>query len=406
MLLPVLLTAALALAPAAAAAQTAVLTHAQAVQAADEGRNAEALAAFQRLASMNPSDHDARLWIGRLHARMGHSDLAEAVYRSVLLEDPGNADAMVGVAAALLGRHEPSEALGLLETAGQIAPNNDEIPALVGRAHEQAGRPSQALASYQRAVGMAPSVPRRQALEGARMSYLNRIELRGVSEQFDDATPDSRNGDIALNLRLSNTLRVIARGQVQRRFDLTEQRGGGGIEWRWKPSTTLRGQALVGPDNLIMPESDVLGEVEHTFEGVTWIGSVRRFGFSGISMTLISPAVEWMPTDRVSMALRYALSFTDVGSIAGTEAGQSLHVRPAYRIHPRVWLQAAYANGIEDFENVSIDRVGDFRAHTVSGGVRLTLPPLTTIVAGYERQWRRQDDVTLDRVTLSVAQRF
>jgi hypothetical protein len=66
-----------------------------AVQAANDGRDLEALASFQQLASANPNDHAARLWIARLHARMGHQDLAEPVYRSVLLEDPGNIDAMI-----------------------------------------------------------------------------------------------------------------------------------------------------------------------------------------------------------------------------------------------------------------------------------------------------------------------
>ena len=88
------------------------------------------------------------------------------------------------------------------------------------------------------------------------------------------------------------------------------------------------------------------------------------------------------------------------------EAGQSFHVRPIYRINPRVWLQGAYAAGVEDFENFSIDRVGDFRAQTLSGGIRFNLPLLTAIVANYERQFWRSDDVNVGRVTLSLLQRF
>ena len=83
----------------------------EAVQAATEGLDAEALAAFERLVSVNPDDHEARMWIARLHARMGHQDLAEPVYRSVLLEDPDNIHAMLGVAAALLAREASAEAI-------------------------------------------------------------------------------------------------------------------------------------------------------------------------------------------------------------------------------------------------------------------------------------------------------
>src|SRR5688572_33381179 len=84
-----------------------VPTPADAIQMANDGRDAEALAAFQRLAGFNPNDHQARVWIARLHERMGHADRAEAVYRSVLLEDPSNVDAMIGVGTTLLARHAP-----------------------------------------------------------------------------------------------------------------------------------------------------------------------------------------------------------------------------------------------------------------------------------------------------------
>jgi tetratricopeptide (TPR) repeat protein len=406
MFFPVLLASVLALNPAAEEAQaSAPLTHAEATQAATDGREAEALAAFQRLAAMNPADHEARLWIARLHARMGHQNLAEPVFRSVMLEDLRNVDARVGVAAALLARDEPSEALDVLAPAAELAPDNAEVVALTGRAHELSGRTRDALTAFERAATMSPSVDRRHTLETARLSYLSRVEIRGATEQFSDTTPDSQSGDIALNIRLSDALRVIARGQVQEKFDESEQRAGGGLEWRWTRATTLRGQALFGVDTLVMPERDVLGEVEHTYAGVTWTGTVRYFGFGGASTTFLAPAVAWMPTDRLELGVRYALSFTDIGTLVSRELGQSLHVQPAYRMARRVWLQGTYAAGVEDFENFSIDRIGDFRAQTVSGGIRIDLPSLTSIVARYERQWR-QNDVTLGRATLSLLQRF
>src|SRR5258707_12955713 len=73
-----------------------------AIQLAQEGRNAEALAALQKIVAANPEDHTARLWIASVHARMGHPDVAEAVYHSVVLEDPGNVDAWVGLGNVLL----------------------------------------------------------------------------------------------------------------------------------------------------------------------------------------------------------------------------------------------------------------------------------------------------------------
>jgi Flp pilus assembly protein TadD len=407
MFFPILLAALFVLAPLAEAGQAPNgPTHAEAARIAGEGRNAEALAAFQRLAAANPSDQVARLWIARLHARMGHQERAEPVYRSVLLEDPNSVEAMTGVAAALIARHEPERALELLERAAKLAPSNDEVLSLTGRARQQQGRSSDAITYFERAVEIAPTPPRRQTLEAARLSHLSRVDLRGVSEMFDEASPDSRGGDINLNIRLSDAVRIIGRGQVERQFEVDEQRGGGGIEWRVKPTTLLRGQVLVGPDNVVLPEGDVLGEIEHSYKNALWIGTVRHFTFNGASTTFISPAVDWMATDRLSIGLRYALSFTDIGTFVSMEPGQTLHVRPVYRISPRVSLQGGYAIGVESFEDFAIDRIGDFRAQTLSGGIRFNLPMLTSIAANYEQQFWRRDDVRFSRVTLSLSQRF
>jgi hypothetical protein len=74
-------------------------------------------------------------------------------------------------------------------------------------------------------------------------------------------------------------------------------------------------------------------------------------------------------------------------------------------VYPRVSIQAAYAAGVEDFDNFSIDRIGDCQAHTVSGGLRVDLPTLTALVGRYEYQWQRFDR-QIGRVTVSFLQSF
>ena len=60
---------------------------------------------------------------------------------------------------------------------------------------------------------------------------------------------------------------------------------------------------------------------------------------------------------------------------------------------------------MEDFENFSIDRIGIFRANTLSGGLRVYLPTRTAVVAQYEYQWQHSD-TEMGRVTLSLQQNF
>lgn len=386
-------------------ARQADATFADAVQMATDGREEEALAAFQRLASSNPNDHDARLWIGRIHSRMGRHELAEAVSRSVLLEDGANVEAMLGLADALLARDEHDEAIELLAGAEGLDAGNERVLAALGRAHREAGRPSLAITYLERAVALAPTEQHQLQLEDARGVYQHWFETRGFGEQFSGRTPDSRSGDVSVNVRATDTLRVFGRGQVQRKFRLTEERGGGGVEWRWKALTTLRGHAILGPGNRVLAEGDYLGEIVRIHRRTSWSGSVRFFDFTGARVWVLSPAVVWPASDRLSLAVRYALSLTDSSALLSREAGHSAHARGAYRLYPRLWLTAAYAAGVEDFEHFSIDRVGDFRANTAAGGARYELRTLTSIVGQYEHQWRKAGP-NMGRVTVSLAQRF
>jgi YaiO family outer membrane protein len=228
--------------------------------------------------------------------------------------------------------------------------------------------------------------------------------MRGFGEQFSGTTPDSRGGDFALNYRLSERLRVIGRGQAQRKFAVSEQRGGGGVEWRWRPSTMLRAQLLLGPGNLVMPEGDFQAEVDHAYGRAVWTAALRYFDFTGARTTFLSPAVQFPIVDRTSVSLRYALAWTETGA-SGVEIGHTAQLRGAYRLFRRASLQVGYAAGVEDFETFSIDRIGDFRANTLSGGVRLDLSTLTTVIVSYDRQWRR-GNIDMGRFNVAIQQRF
>jgi len=403
MVFSLLLAVSLALSAAQDSPALAASEISAAVEAASDGRDAEALAAFERVVAADPDNHEARLWIARLHARMGDHDLAEPVYRSVLLEDPDNLDAMLGVADSLLRRDEPVQAIEVLEV---LAANNGDVLGALGRAHRAADHAEQAIDYLRRAVGVAPTRRNLLSLEGAREFYLHRIQVSAGNEQFSDATPESTLGDLALNIRLANRWRLLAQGQVQRKFGRTEERGGGGIEWRFASATTLRAVALIGPDNRIAPEQDYLGEVRHAYRATTWSATARYFDFGGTETISFSPAIAWTPDSPLSLALGYAASRTDSQTMS-TTTGHSAFLRAAVRVDPRISIQGGYASGVEDFDRFSIDRTGDFRAHTLSGGVRVYLPTTTVIVAHYEYQTRsRSPKRDMGRATVSLVQTF
>jgi YaiO family outer membrane protein len=404
MLFTLLLVAALGDAPDATPAP-APSTFSEAAELETSGRFDEALVAFQRLVATNPNDHQARLAIARLHMRMGHPDRAEAVYQGVRLEDGTSLEAVLGVADARVAQWRSEDALEALERAEELAPEDPHVLASLGRTHQEAGRSTLAVAYMQRAVTLSSAPVYRMSLERARAAHRNRLEIRSFGEEFSGPTPRSGSGDVSLNLRLTDAVRLSGRAQMQRKFDVDDARGGAGVEWRWTPATTIVAQALVGPGNRVLPKSDVLGGVNYTTGPMSVMGSVRTFSFDDAQVTTVSPAVTFWPTQGLSLGMRYALSVTDTPMFTTTSMGNTAQVNGSYELFPRVWVSLGYARGVEDFEHFSIDRIGAFRANTGSGGIRVELPWLTSLVGTYERQ-QREDDTVMQRISVGFAQRF
>lgn len=376
-----------------------------AVQLAAEGRDAEALAAFQRLAALSPSDHQARLWIARLHTRMGRPNLAEAVYRSVTLENRINVEALLGLGSSLIELDQIDDAIVTLERAETLAPENAGVQAALGRAHAVAGRGSVALAYYRRAATLEPSDANVMAYERTDFAHRHRAHIQFAHETFSDSTPNSSAGDVGLNARLRDDLRVLGRAQLQKKFGLREWRAGGGVAWTWNGSTTITAQALAGPDSIVMPERDYLGEIAYTYHQRGVAFGVRYFDFSGVAMTVISPSADWWPMDRLRLDGRYAVSITERPTAAPREVGHTVHLRASYQARPRLWVNLGAARGVDDFDNLSVDRIGKFVATTGSAGVRVDLRTLTSVHVRYE-YLRPRAGRTMGRATVNVTQGF
>lgn len=392
--------------PHAAAAQAPLPTIEDGAALARDGHHEAALASFRRIAAANPRDHEARLWIARLHLWMGHPDQAEPVYRSVLLEDPASVDAMFGLGMTLVELGETDDAIEMLEQAETTVPQNAEVLAALSQAHTIAGHTMRGVLYAERALALDPIERHRLTLEQARAVHGHRVEITSFGEQYNTTDRDTGSVDGRVNLRVSDDLRIVGRVQHQRKFGFSEQRGGGGLEWRWTPRTSVFAHLLGGPsDNAVLPRLDINGEVAHTEGPATWVAGYRYFDFPSAQVSVVSPGVTWWPHDRVSILARYYLSITDFAARSELENGHSLALRTAVRIVPRVWANGGYTRGTDNFETLSPDRLGDFDADTVSGGVRVDLPSLTSVFGLYEHQWR-PNSVVMKRLSVSLLQRF
>jgi Tfp pilus assembly protein PilF len=375
-----------------------------AIELAESGRNAEALAAMQKIVAANPEDHLARLWIANVHMRMGHPEVAEPVYRSIIVEDAANVDAWVGLGSALLHQDRIVEALDALTRAEQIAPENPNVVGALASAYQLAGDDRRSISYRQRLLTMSPTSANVRLLEDVRRAYDHRIEMQAYDEDFTGPTQSTRASDVAINYRVSEILRVVGRAQLQRKFGRRENREGGGIEWRWTPWGTFTGQALIGNDNRVMPQGDYLGRIDYGYRRATWTGQLRYFDFLGANVLMLSPGVTVAPTPRWTVGLRYALTSTDFATVTGVQ-NNTFDVRVARELTPRIWARGGYVRGIENFDTFSIDQAGEFHANTATAAVQILLPSLTSILGTYDYQWR-PNDVRMGRATVSFVQAF
>jgi YaiO family outer membrane protein len=394
-------------APPSRAFQTAapVLTMVEAMALADTGRLDEALAAFRALAAANPDDREARLWIARMHERMGHPTLAEPVYRSVLLETPADVRAMIGVGSTLLARREYREAITMLEAAEALDRNNAEVLVLLGRAHSGLGDEERSLPYLERAMAIDPAPGTRRSIELTAHQRRHRVEADALAEQFNGSTEDTQGAGVEVNVRLSERFRLSGLGQWQRKFGRRDERAGAGVEWRMTRRSTVVSHAAFGPDNEVLPQHEWYLAIAHSASTAGWTLGYRYLDFPGARASVIGPGVSWAATDRLTIDLRYDAVISEFVTVSGTTNGHSEMARGTYLVRPRVAAFASVARGIENFDAVSIDRIGDFEANTLSGGVRVDFRTLTALVAEYDHQWR-PNDLRMQRFTISLRQSF
>jgi hypothetical protein len=386
------------------AAQVAPPTYEEAVAMARRGEYTTALAAFRQIVAMVPGDHDSRVWIGRLNGWLGDTGAAAAMFRSVILENANHVDARVALAAVLLNSGDTDAALEALADAERLAPADGDVLAGLGRTYFFRGELSAAVRFVERAVAVSPTPEHLALREQILRAFRHHLEVTGFTEHFTEDFPAAGNGNVALNLRASDRLRLLARGQVQNKFEAREWRAGGGFEWRANGATWLAASLLAGPDNTVLPRTDAGASVSYARGRIEWIGATRRITFATADVWVASPGVYISLSDRVVANGRYFYASTSFSS-GPRDGGHSGAAGLSVLTGRRVWWSGGYARGTENFETLSPDRIGEFLAHTVSGGIRLDLPNLASFAAAYDRQWRNRG-TGMGRLTLVLLHRF
>ncbi len=395
--------AALVLCLSVAAGQSPDL-RAEAERLAATGANAEALKRFQALAAANPDDVAARLWIGRLHLRMGQARRAAAVFESLVAVDGQNIEALSGLGVALVETGEWTRAAEALDRAESIAPGRIEVLAAQGRRHGATGHATLALAYYARALAAEPgNVDVQRASDTLRASRAHRVALGYNYQRVQPEGVELNSGTIELNARISDAVRLLAGGEVLNSEEGNEGRGGAGIEWFVTPRVLLRGGVLGGGE-LWLPQIDGFADVTLLRRRVRWTVIARYFNFDGADLWIGGPGLAIDLTPRLELQAQYLRGRTDF------DLGESItsdNMMVGAHASPTGWLRAfvEYRHGIDRLDWLTADRLTAGDANTFGGGASVDLTPFVRLGGAYDHQWR-EGEATVHRARGLLTVRF
>lgn len=382
---------------------------AEAERLANSGAYAEALRAFQAIAAANPDDVEARMWIARMHEKLGHPEHAADVYRSILATQPQNLDALIGAGNALVALGRLSEAGDVLSRAEAIAADRPAVLIAQGHLHEAANRTTLALAYYERAIALDSSnAGARQAAAGLRARRAHRLELDYDFQKFDfpeAAAHDTVHlGTFDLNGRVADQLRVFARVQAQHAFDSDEQRVGGGIEWAATRNSEIRVGALGGIDTTVLPDTDVFFGASVRQGRARWSFDVQGADFDDANLWIFGPGLAILLPHSGELSIRYYRGRVTTSPDSDAIATDTLALLLDGHVTQRARASIGYTHGIDRLDWLTIDRIG-FESDTATFRVGFDFTPFTSLEAGYDFQ-SRPESINVHRARAGLIFRF
>lgn len=140
-------------------------------------RAAAAVPKLKQLIVLNERAHDLHIFLGDAYFQLGRFGEALDEYAVAAALTPTSAAPLVAAAHVFIAKGDPEAALVRAEEAECREPLSFEVPIVRGRALERLGRDADALAAYERAVGLNTANPRARANLANLALRLGRLEV-------------------------------------------------------------------------------------------------------------------------------------------------------------------------------------------------------------------------------------
>jgi serine/threonine protein kinase/Tfp pilus assembly protein PilF len=160
-----------------------------------------AIAAYEKLTSVNPDDNDAQFQLAQLYEQAANYDAARKRLAKVRADDKNNAEVLYLSGRVEVGADNPQAGLGFLGSAYNLATqtNNDALRARIlqaeGIAYRLSNQPKEALKNFQEALQI------NRSLQAERGMASNLNEMAKIQDQLGDSATALSNYKESLEIR-------------------------------------------------------------------------------------------------------------------------------------------------------------------------------------------------------------
>ena len=358
--------------------------------------------------SKNPTDLEARTWHARLSAWSGSWTTAEREYKAILVDSPGDTDALLGLSDVQIWNQEFTEALASLDRAERAHAGAREVWLRRARIYVRLHREADAIRAYRALLQADPiNAEARSALNGIR-DRRNELRVGSDTDTFN-YTNLANTESLSLTSRWNERWSTELSTSMFQRFGETAETAIAGLTYRLAANDWVTIRAGLGTRQSIAPEEEFDGEYGHGFRlhlgpirGLESYASTRNLWYSASRvLTVGTTQVIYLPRDWTWTVRATAVRTTFAG--ANAEWVPSGFMRLSWPVVNRLSLNGLFAVGAENFSN--IDQVGRFSAHTYGGGARVQLNNRQDIT-GYVAFQQRSQGRTQTSAGVSYGIRF
>jgi YaiO family outer membrane protein len=358
---------------------------------------AEARTLYERLLKLDPQNIDYQIRIARLSAWMKEYAASIEMFDRVLKREPQNTEALVGKAYVEMWQHHYSEAGDLLAQAEKRSPDDPDVQVAMARMSHYQGEERAAKEHISRALELDPSNGEAKELRGE-LDVPRTVEVRvGFAQDRFSFTNAGNMGFVSAGF-IGEANQITVQYEEWSRFDERTRRAGLNFTRKLGGGWWVRAGAIAGPGAVVIPRQEYTGGVSHALPHRFALDmDYRLLRFRAADVHLLSPALTYYFAKPAWMTVTFYNAWTEWR--ASSAAGLMTHawVGQYYRqVAKAVQLRAGYARGGENFQELSIDRLGLFQANTYLGGAefRLTRAYSVELFSSYQSRSNHQHETS------------